>query len=83
MNMRKKKNIFTVCIVAILLIAFSVYLVPDAIKPFFMAVSIISVTIFMIVFFAMWRCPHCGRSLGRLDNATHCKYCGKKLYENE
>ena len=27
-----------------------------------------------------WRCPHCGRHLGRMDNAKFCKHCGEKLY---
>lgn len=26
-----------------------------------------------------WRCPHCGKSLGRLAKVNYCSYCGEEL----
>ena len=26
-----------------------------------------------------WRCPHCGKSLGRLAKVNYCPYCGEEL----
>ena len=30
-----------------------------------------------------WRCPHCGRHLGRISIGTqHCKYCGESIFDD-
>jgi rubrerythrin len=34
---------------------------------------------FVVIFLAFWRCPHCGKSLGRLAELEYCPYCGQKL----
>ena len=26
-----------------------------------------------------WKCPHCGKNLGRLEKLAHCHNCGKEL----
>ena len=26
-----------------------------------------------------WKCPHCGKNLGRLEKQNHCHNCGKEL----
>ena len=79
--MRKKKNILVICMVILLVMALLVNVVSESTKPFVMTVTFIFFAFYMIVFFSMWRCPHCDRFLGRLDSATHCKYCGKELYK--
>ncbi len=36
-----------------------------------------AVTIWLL----FWRCPDCGKNLGRIDNKKHCPHCGAKLYQ--
>ena len=26
-----------------------------------------------------WKCPHCGKNLGRLEKQNHCHNCGREL----
>lgn len=28
---------------------------------------------------ALWRCPHCGKNLGRMEKQKYCPHCGKEL----
>ena len=35
---------------------------------------------YVAMFFALWRCPYCGRGLGRIDeNFIYCPHCGREL----
>ncbi len=36
---------------------------------------IVLLAVFSLIF---WRCPECGRSLGR-DRCEYCRHCGRKL----
>ena len=38
----------------------------------------IAATLFHDIFY---RCPHCGRYLGRVTPSGYCRYCGKKIEE--
>ena len=33
----------------------------------------------MFAYYAVWRCPHCGESLFRMNDITYCPYCSKAI----
>lgn len=34
---------------------------------------------FFICVLLLWRCPFCGKHLGRVGNVKYCMHCGKEL----
>lgn len=43
-----------------------------------LAAGIVVTMLDLAMYIAFWRCPHCGRFLGR-DVGDYCTHCGKKL----
>lgn len=35
--------------------------------------------LYLIVYALFWRCPHCGKHLGKDLNVRKCRHCGEKL----
>ena len=34
-----------------------------------------------VICISLWKCLHCGKSLGRIpDNSEYCKHCGEYIY---
>ena len=76
---RKKIILFAVFLLLILLAALFGSLFPTPIAIAIMAPLLI---VFLILYDRWWRCPRCGKSLGRLEiGVHHCKYCGHFLIE--
>ena len=49
-------------------------------KEIALSIIIPLLIIWVVLYTNWWKCPHCNRSLGRLElGVTHCKYCGKEL----
>jgi hypothetical protein len=47
---------------------------------FLIVVAIITISLGGLLFTIInWRCPACGKSLGRVSNPSTCKHCGVKL----
>ena len=49
-----------------------------------MAGLIICVGSFLLGFLVWkigWKCPHCGKHLGRIGQSDLCPHCGKNIYE--
>lgn len=74
----KRNRIILLCLVALLipLAYFASKLAPS--------VSFIPLIGWLILYFAavhlLWRCPHCGNYLGKVNKVpTHCHRCGKEL----
>ena len=41
---------------------------------------IVSLGMFVLLWSRLWRCPHCGKHLGRIgDGAKVCPHCGEPL----
>ena len=78
MNIHQKKRIlFASLIVLFLLVSIlgSVFS-----KEIALSVIIPLLIVWFVLYIKWWKCPHCNRSLGRLEHGvTHCKYCGKEL----
>ncbi len=80
MNIHQKKKVLFI-LMLILLLSASVF---GSVFSKEVAVLIIipSFFVWFVLYQKWWRCPHCKRSLGRLEyGVTHCKYCGKALSE--
>lgn len=45
------------------------------------AVAAAAMLAWLVLELSWWRCPHCGKFLGHLDQKTYCPYCGESLYE--
>ena len=78
MNVQQKKRILFALLIVLLILAyiftsvFSREITLSIIVPLLIGWS--------VLYGKWWRCPHCNRSLGRLEiGVTHCKYCGKEL----
>ena len=43
-----------------------------------------SICILAILFDVLfYRCPHCGKYLGKNSTSGYCPHCGRKIYEDE
>lgn len=86
MNMRIKMRILrigtVILILGTLMIAlFFPQLLEDPIALFFIILPFI---VYIILYCVWWRCPHCGRMLGRtLFFTEFCRFCGKSLTDDE
>ena len=80
MRLRHKKVIlFAVLILLILLAGLFGSLFPT---PIAIAIMVPLLIVYLILYDRWWRCPGCGKSLGRLEiGVQHCKYCGHFLTE--
>lgn len=82
-DMKKRKRLIygLLAVVAVfMLLALSTQ---GPVQWLFMALTLVVLVGYVIVWAILWRCPHCGAMLGRMDDATHCKYCGKRVYLGE
>jgi hypothetical protein len=78
MDINKKKMILLISIISLLIL--TSILSGMLSKKILLLIIIPLLSVWFILYFCWWRCPHCKRSLGRLEyGITHCKYCGKKL----
>ena len=79
MNLKKVKYlIWALAIVCCVMIALL-----DVTKSMvFLWLALAFLVIGVAVNLALWRCPCCGRHLGR-DVSQYCTYCGKKLADLE
>lgn len=49
---------------------------------FYVAVMVLVVAYFILTVI-LWRCPYCGKYLGKLDFGIHsCKHCDKSFFED-
>lgn len=78
MDIHQKKKILFATLIILLILAslFS--------SVFSKEIALLIIIPLLIIWFVLynkwWKCPHCNRSLGRLEHGvTHCKYCGKEL----
>ena len=80
----KLKKVKTICEI---LVAVECAMIPvtwiAAVAPVALGIAVgimigllITLCVFMIGF---WRCPDCGRGLGRLGKYEYCSHCGTKL----
>lgn len=71
-----KRVLWGLCALAILLML--LYMLTKSVVSI---ISLAAVLLGMLLFErTYWRCPHCGRFLGRLDaKASFCPFCGEKL----
>ena len=78
MNIHQKKKLLFVVLI-ILFFATSI-LYSFFQKEIILLIIIPVLCVWFVLYIKWWKCPHCNRSLGRLEHGvTHCKYCGKEL----
>ncbi len=78
MNIHQRKKVLFVALI-ILFFATSI-LYSFFQKEIVLLIIIPMLCIWFVLYNKWWRCPHCNKSLGRLEyKVTHCKYCGNKL----
>ncbi len=78
--MQKRKQILTVMIV----ITFALLLLANFLHGLWRTIAwvamIVSLLLFALFWSSLWRCPKCGKHLGRLgDGAKVCPHCGEPL----
>ena len=80
LNMKQKKTVLTV----MMAISFALLLLANFLHGLGRTVAwillIVSLGMFVLVWAKIWRCPYCGKHLGRMaDGATHCPSCGMPI----
>lgn len=81
MSLRTKKIILGVSILLLLLAFMIVNLA--SVDEIVYVILVPAVLIWLLLYVMWWRCPHCGRGLGRFHFGTHyCPYCGDELYDD-
>lgn len=76
MNLRNVRRLTAALAAAIILSALPVA-IGDFRVPFLILMTVLTVAL-MVVLVVFWRCPHCGKQLGR-DVPKYCPHCGKRL----
>jgi len=85
-NMRTKMRILRIGTIVLVLASLVTALafpqvLEDPIALFFWLLPFI---VYVILYCVWWRCPHCGRMLGRtLFFTEFCRFCGKPLTDDE
>ena len=79
MRFNLKRNllrIFAVLLVVFFIIATKFF----AESGLFISLLIAALVVYTILAIVWWRCPHCGRYLGRIPPfSSHCPHCGNEL----
>ena len=78
---KAKRLIYGLLAVAFLCMALA--FIGDVLREWLLYGFMVLIVAFAVCLFLFWRCPHCGKHLGRMDNAEFCKHCGEKLYEGK
>ena len=68
-------NSFLISVFVLLAVSYSTY------SRITMILSFVLLIAFILLWFLLWRCPHCSEHLGRTDSCKYCKHCGKELYK--
>ena len=77
MTLRKKRRLLGGCIALLALLAVAVMLIGTVWIKIVLVAALVG---YVALFSALWRCPYCGRGLGRIDqHFTYCPHCGKEL----
>ena len=80
MRLRQKRILLFVILLILLLSA----IIFGSLFPIPIAIAIMAplLIVYLILYDRWWRCPGCGKSLGRFEiGVKHCKYCGQFLIE--
>lgn len=74
MDLKKTKKILSLMFTLILLFL----LLGLWINPILYFVAIVPTVLYVIIYLKKWRCPRCGKILGR-GFITRCLYCGEDV----
>lgn len=81
MNMKHKKTLLEALSIITVFFSLISFTMSDSFIIIFIIISLAFLFITTITHIVLWRCPYCKSFLGRVDFGTHCKYCGKELYD--
>lgn len=78
MSFQRKKIILLIAMTVLILMAWLFSQLGSGELLFLVFIPLLIV--WVVLCYKWWRCPHCGRSLGRIElGVSHCKYCGHEL----
>ena len=81
MSLRVKKIILTVLLLVVLVFAWICRSIGSNELAFLVLLPSLGVWIALDI--KWWRCPSCGRYLGRFHfGAHHCQFCGSEIYDD-
>ena len=72
------KNIYRLECVLWVIVGFSLLIAYVFENDIFLTVSVLALVTILVIWIFFWKCPRCGKHLGR-DIGTYCKNCGNKL----
>ncbi|MDY3993122.1 MAG: hypothetical protein SOY66_06225 [Evtepia sp.] len=80
-NPNKLRRVATCGVLALILAVIVADILTDfALYPWDLVVMIAGAAVWFLLFFALWRCPHCGKFLPKSDgDLAFCPYCGQNL----
>ena len=78
--MKQKKKMLTVLIVITFVLLILANLLHGLWRIIAWGAMIFSLAMFAVLWAQIWRCPHCGKHLGRMaESSDRCPHCGEKL----
>lgn len=83
MSLTKVKKLFTAsCIGALAVMLAMVVVNSETLSNVLFAASLLILGAGVLIWGIFWRCPSCGRHMGRISNGRFCPYCGHELEIN-
>lgn len=81
LNMTKRKRLIYSLMAAVFVLLIPVFALSGIAQMVFIVLIFVMTALFFAAWIILWRCPHCGHHLGRIDDSgRYCRYCGKELY---
>ena len=78
--MKQKKTTLTAMIAAAFILLILANIFHGVLRIVFYGLSIFALAMFAVLWSRAWRCPNCGKHLGRLsDVGDTCPHCKQKL----
>lgn len=81
MKHMKIKTVKRIYLFGILTLVLSFCFAASMQSTVFLAIDLFLIFALVVFFVIFFRCPRCGKFLGRIDGA-YCPFCGKKLDED-
>ncbi len=76
MNLKKAQKLIICLWVAAVICAILIALTENLVFAVLGIAAIIAQTVVKLQF---WKCPHCGKFLGKQLGPQHCRHCGEKV----
>lgn len=80
MSINSKRKLINLLIILPIISLFLAYCpLPRWLLSIVLTVMIVSIVAALILWVTIWKCPKCGKHLGKVSNKLYCEHCGCSL----